>query len=174
MKFNDRKNLFKLTAFGIEKSKSLRAALLIFTFSLACFAQQNNFKVSVKVESNDKQIQDEIENHITRRLLALGDVEVSDENAYYEIKIIGVEDEKTVAGGVRRNSGSSGKSGSTLSAVINWRATCLGAGQRKNCYVLDDHLLLKGGAGDLENLCEKIISHFDANSLKPLRPTAKL
>ena len=172
MKFNDRKTLIERNWFGIKKLKSLRALLLIFTFSLACFAQQNNFKVSVKVESNDRQVQDEIENHVTRRLLALGDVELTDQDAYYEIKIIGVEDEKTVGG--RSKSGGNGKSGYTLSAVINWRATCLGVGRRKNCYVLDDHLLLKGGAGDLQNLCEKIISHFDAHSLKPLRPTAKL
>jgi hypothetical protein len=143
--------------------KGILILLLVLTSAVFCFGQAASFKVSIMVESKNKQTQEAIESYITQGLLALGDVELTDKDAYYQIRIIGLEDENA---GARRTE-------YTLSAVINWRATCTGVGQRKSCYVLDEHLLIKGNNNDLRSLCDQITVFFDSHSLKPLRPTAK-
>lgn len=139
--------------------KIIQSLLLILALTFFCFGQKTNFKVSVTVESNNKQSQEAIKNYITRGLLSLGDVELTETDAYYKVIITGLADENEHINGY------------TLSTVINWRATCEKAQkQKKSCYVFDNHILIRGNAANLQNLCEQIVAFFNTNSLEPLRP----
>lgn len=142
--------------------KTIKALFLILIFAVVCFGQKTNFKVSVIVESNNKQTQEAIKNYITHGLLSLGDVEMTETDAYYNVIVSGLADENGNGAGY------------TLSTVINWRATCEKAvRQRKSCYVFDNHILLRGSVSNLQSLCEKIVDFFNSNSLEPLRPPVK-
>lgn len=144
--------------------KILQTLFLILACAFFCFAQKTYFQVSLEVDSDNKQSAEAIRNYLSQKLLALGDVELTDTNAYYKILVTAIEDE--------HESGRESKI--TLSTVVNWRATCEKADRtKKSCYVFDNHFLVRGSAGGLKNLCEKIVSNFNTDSLEPLRPMVK-
>lgn len=144
--------------------KILQTLFLIAVCAAVGFGQNINFKVSLTVEANDKKSEEIIRNYVSQKLLALGDVELTDTDAYYKILIKGIEDEH----------GSGRETKYTLSTVISWRATCEKADrQKKSCYVFDNQFLVQGNAATLQSLCEKIVATFNADSLEPLRPPVK-
>jgi hypothetical protein len=144
--------------------KILQILFLIAAFAPVCFGQDTNFKVSLTVEAENKQAAETIRNYISQKLLSLGDVELTETNAYYKVLIIGIGDEHE----------SNREAKYTLSTVINWRATCEKAErQKRSCYVFDSHFLVRGSANSLQSLCEKIVARFNSASLEPLRPPVR-
>jgi hypothetical protein len=144
--------------------KILQILFLTAAFAPVCFGQNTNFKVSLTVEAENKQAEEAIRNYISQKLLSLGDVELTETDAYYKLIIAGIGDEH----------GSGRETKYTLSTVINWRATCEKAErQKRSCYVFDSHFLVQGSAGSLQSLCEKIVARFNSGSLEPLRPPIK-
>lgn len=144
--------------------KILQTLFLIAALAAVGFGQKTNFTVWLTVEADNKQTEEAIRNYVSQKLLSLGDVELTETDAYYKILITGSEDEH----------GSGRETKYTLSTVVNWRATCVKADrQKKSCYVFDNNFLVQGNAASLQSLCEKIVAAFNANSLEPLRPPVK-
>jgi hypothetical protein len=144
--------------------KLILLILIVCGMSFLGFGQSFKFVVNVDVQLREKDLQDKVESYVTRELRSLGDVEISNKDPFYTIRILGLKD-RTVGGR---------SLGYTLSTVIIWHSTCLTPSAKTvqdtyPCEIFDDHYIRSGSDDDLQDLCKDIVTNFDIRSLKPLR-----
>jgi hypothetical protein len=134
-------------------------------------------KVKLTVEASP-EIRDEFVSFIGRELRSLQDVEIVDDGADFELKIIAM---------TMHSQGSSATSGIAISTIVlrSVRRSPIGyfASECANEKgfskavdavmasdgILEDSNLLVGPPGELRSLSAKVVADFDQNTLEPMR-----
>ena len=149
-------------------------AFLLCSLPVLCLAQDLqpfSARVSVSVSGHEK-IKGLIESHITSELRRLGDIVVTDVSPRWVLSIVAVESE--TKGGL--------KLGVILSAVVlepfdNQYVVSLVSPKSKEAvssftsglHRYSDHWISTGASQDLKTMCEKIVTDFNSNHIKPLK-----
>ena len=147
---------------------------LLYLFPVVCPAQNLqpfSARVSVSVSANEK-IKGLIESYISSELRSLGGIVVTNVRPRWVLSIVALESE--TKGGL--------KLGLTLSTVVlepfdNQYVVSLASRKSKEAvssftsglHRYSDHWISTGASQDLKIMCEKIVTDFDSNHIKPVK-----